>query len=91
MLHCSQRLSTEIGTGRGGRGRVVREDGEGLHPEFRNFSLMGLSRDHEGQSGRSWLGMCGVLNPHQRGKLGSPQHTGFIWSHEMVKAQREWV
>lgn len=67
------------------------KDGEELHPGLHNFSLMGLSHDLEGLSGRSWVGMCGVLSPHQRGKLGSPQHTGFIWSHEMVKAQREWV
>ena len=66
----------------GGRGGFVGKDGEELHAELRVFSLMGLSLDHTGVSGRSWVCACGVLSTRRRGKLGSPQHTGFTWSHE---------
>ena len=57
-------LFTEIGKVRGEAG--LWGDGEELHPGLRNFSLMGLSCDLEGLSGRSRVGMCGVLSPHQR-------------------------
>ena len=57
-------LFTEIGKVRGEAG--LWGDGEELHPGLRNFSLMGLSCDLEGLSGRSRVGMCGVLSPYQR-------------------------
>ena len=53
-------LFTEIGKVRGEAG--LWGDGEELHPGLRNFSLMGLSCDLEGLSGRSRVGMCGVLD-----------------------------